>query len=75
MSEERIFREICCVFSLPMNNDSLFFFKVLQPTGGKSKSLTIPSVSSTYKWTASALCGKNSKVPIYILAVDDLKVS
>lgn len=74
VSEDNIFREICSVFSGPMNDQSLFDFKILQPAGGTSKSLTIPSLSSSYKWTASAVCGKSSKVPIYILAVDDLKV-
>ena len=75
MTEDNIFSEIRSVFSVPMRDDSLFYFKVLQPTGGTSKSLTIPSVSPTYKWTASAICGKNSKVPLYILAVDDLMVT
>lgn len=74
MDQDSIFREIRSVFSVPMDKDSLFQFKVLQPAGGTSKSLTIPSLSSSYKWTASAICGKNSKVPIYILAEDELKV-
>ncbi len=74
MNEDEILREICSVFSLAMGNESLFNFKILQPAGGTSKCLTVPSVSSSYRWTASAVCGKNSKVPIYILAVDDLKV-
>ena len=67
-------REITSVFKEPMGEDSLFNFKILQSTGGNSKRLMIPSVSPGYKWTASAVAGKNAKVPIYILAKDRLKV-
>ena len=74
MNEDELFDEIQSVFRVPMGHDPQFRFKVLQPTGGTSKSLTIPSLSASYHWTASALAGKNSKVPIYILAIDDLQV-
>ena len=74
MSEREIFREITSVFKVPMGNDSLFYFKILQTTGGRSKSLTMPAVSPTFKWTASAVAGRNAKTPIYILAKDELKV-
>ncbi|XP_064388646.1 uncharacterized protein LOC135336724 [Halichondria panicea] len=52
--------------------DSLFDFKFLQCTGGKSKHLMLPSVSPGFKWTASAVAGKNAKTPIYILAREEL---
>ena len=71
MSESAIMKEIRSVFSEPMNDSS---FKLLQMSGGGSKTLSEPVVSSTYKWTASAVAGRNSKVPIYILASRDLKV-
>lgn len=74
MSEDDICKEIRSVFSDPMENDPLFKFEILQTSGGKSKSLNIPVKSSKYKWTAGAVCGKNAKVPIYILAKDNLKV-
>ena len=74
MSEDEIFKEIRSVFSGPMDDDPLFRFEILQGSGGRSKSLNIPVRSSTYKWSAGAICSKNSKVPIYILAVDELKV-
>ena len=74
MSEKEIFQEICSVFSKPMNNNLNFSFSVLQVTGGASKSLTVPSVSASFKWTASAVAGKNAKVPIYIMAREELKV-
>ena len=74
MSEEEIFAEIRSVFKVPMDYSHTFAFEVLQPTGGSSKSLTIPATSSTFQWTASSMASKSAKQPIYILAVDDLKV-
>ena len=74
MTEEEIMSEIRSVFSIPMRNESNFGFKILQPSGGSSKSLSVPALSSSFKWTASAIAGKNSKMPIYVLASDDLKV-
>ena len=72
MTQNEIFDEIRSVFRGPMNGDNTFLFDVLQPTGGKSKSLTRPALSSTYRWTASAIVPKNAKVPLYILAKGDL---
>jgi hypothetical protein len=74
MTEDEIYDEIRCVFSAPMNYQKDFPFKILQPSGGNSKSLIVPSLSPTYQWTASAVAGKLSKMPIYILAEDDLKL-
>ena len=70
MTEDEIFDEIRSVFHNQMNTNPFFQFEILQATGGTSKSLTIPAVS---KWTASAIAGKNAKVPIYILAKDNLQ--
>ena len=41
------------------------------------RGVTVGTWSSlnTYRWTAAAFAGKNAKTPIYILAMDDLKVS
>lgn len=61
MTETEIMDEIRSVFAAAMNDDPDFPFAILQPAGGCSKSLTIPPVSSSYKWTASAVAGKNSK--------------
>ena len=58
-----------------MREDPIFPFTVLQAAGGTSKSLMIPSLSTSYRWTASAVAGKNAKVPIYTLAEADLEVS
>ena len=70
MTELHIFDEIRSIFRSPMNEDMEFSIRILQMSGGGSKTLTIPVVSSTYKWTASAVAGKNAKCPIYVLAND-----
>lgn len=76
MSEDEIFNEIRSVFRGPMNHNNNFAFKVLQTMGGSNKSLTIPAVSHSFKWTASTIVPKSNKVPIYILAREPLvKVS
>ena len=58
--------EIRFVFSMPMGNQSNFGFKILQPFGSSNKSLSVPALSFSFKWTASAIAGKNSKTPIYV---------
>ena len=73
MSEDEIMDEIRSVFRRPFS-DQKFSFSILQPGGGKFKSLVIPSLSSSYVWTASAVAG-NSKSPIYMLAHSDVDVS
>ena len=75
MNERAIFQEIRSVFENPMAGKFMFPFKVLQTCGGASKTLSSPVLSSSFKWTASAIAGRNAKVPIYILAQDDLIVS
>ena len=34
----------------------------------------IPELSSSYKWTAASVAGRNAKTPIYIVAEDELEV-
>lgn len=75
MSEKKIMDEIRSVFSVPMKHRKDFPFTILQPSGGNSKSLSIPALSSSFQWTAGAIAGKNSKMPIYIMAQDSLEVS
>ena len=72
MTEEMIFDEIRSVFRGPMNGNTEFLFEVLQPMGGTSKCLAIPSLSNSFKWTASAIVPKNAKSPLYILAKEPL---
>jgi len=63
------------VFQKAMRKDPIFPFTILKPAGGTSKSLMIPSLSTSYRWTASVVAGKNAKLPIYILAEADLEGS
>ena len=74
MSEAEIYSEIRSVFKSPMGCDDEFPFTILQQSGGGSKFLMVPELSSSYKWTAGTVAGRNSKVPIYILAEDRLLV-
>ena len=75
MSEGEIFQEIRSVFDGPMAGADNFPFRILQTCGGGSKTLSTPVLSSSFKWTANAVAGRNAKAPIYILAEDDLVVS
>ena len=74
MTENEIFEEVSSVFTDSFGGRADFKFQILQPTGGFSKSLTVPKISSQYRWSASSVAGKNAKVPIYILAQEPLKV-
>ena len=71
MSED-ITDEIRSVFKCPFR-DQEFSFNILQHDGGKFKSL-VPSLSSSFSWTASAVAG-SSKSPIYILTRTNIDVS
>ena len=72
MSEDEIMDEIHSVFKRLFNNQN-FSFSILQPGGEKLKSLVVPSPSSSYVWTASAVAG-SPRTPIYILAHSDIDV-
>ena len=58
MNELQIFTETSSVFKDSFGNYRNFEFVILQPIGGFSKSLTIPQVSSQYKWSACSAGGK-----------------
>lgn len=72
MNQNEIYDEIRSIFRAAMSYKKNF--KLLQPIGGSGKSLIIPAISSSYRWTASVVAGKNAKMPVYILAVDQLMV-
>ena len=56
-----------------MNNQSNFPFHYLQPTGSGTRTLSVPSVSSLFSWTAKQVARLgNTSGTIYILADDDL---
>ena len=62
MSEAQIFNEKRSVFRSPMGCDDEFSFTILQQSGGGSKFLMVPELSSSYKWAAGDVAGRNSKV-------------
>ena len=74
MSEDEIMDEIRSVFERPFGYDTSFPFDILQTGGGSMKSLVIPSLSSSYAWTASSVAG-STKSKIYILARRVVEVS
>ena len=76
MNEEEVATEVRTVFKEQVNNDPHFPFVYLQSAGGGSKSLTIPSQSSSFKWTpqqVARLSGQSGT--IYILAQSELNIN
>ena len=50
-----------------------FPFEFLQATGSGTRNLTVPAVSSSFRWTAQQVAKLGGyKQAIYILAMDDL---
>ncbi len=74
MTDDEIMTEIRSVFSDAMggHSDRAFRFNIMQSSGGGSKTISAPSMSSSFRWTAQGVAG-SSKTPIYILAIDNLK--
>ena len=73
MSVDDVAAEVRSVFKGPMHNNPSFPFTFLQPTGGGNKTLTMPSVSSSYQWTAQQVAKlASSRGSVYIMAMDDL---
>ena len=73
MSEDEVEQEVRSVFRGPMGGRSDFPFQFLQPTGVGTKTLTVPSVSSSFCWTAQQVAKLGGyKQAIYILAGDHL---
>ena len=73
MTVDDVTSEVRSVFSGPMRNNPNFAFTFLQPTGGGNKTLTVPSVSSSYQWTAQQVAKlATSRCSLYIMALDDL---
>ena len=65
--------EVRSVFEKPMCGRKDFPFVFLQPTGAGSRTLTVPSVSPSFCWTAQQVAKlASSKQSIYVLAKDKL---
>ena len=62
-TEEEIMSEIRPVFSGPIKNQSNFAFKILQPSGGSSKSLSVPALSPSLNGRLQSLLGKIANMP------------
>ena len=74
MSVEEVENEIQSVFEHAMGGDPSFYVKYLQATGGGSRSLSIPSISASFQWTAHQVAKLgNQRNTIYILAEKDLQ--
>ena len=78
MTVEEVEDEVRSVFEKPMNGRKDFPFVFLQPTGAGSRTLTVPSTSPSFYWTAQQVAKPASnKQSIYVLAknklVDDLE--
>lgn len=69
--EEEVFAEIRSVFASAMGGDCSFPFKILLPTGSGTKSLAIPSLSSSYRWTPKEVA-RRADNSVYILAESKL---
>ena len=67
MSVEDVKAEVRSVFKGPMRSNESFCFTFLQPTGGGNKTLTVPSVSSTYEWTAQQVANWLQAVALFTL--------
>ena len=53
-----------------MHNNPSFPFTFLQPTGGGNKTLTVPSVSASYQWTAQQVAKlATNRGSVYIKAI------
>ena len=73
MTESEVMDEVRSVFQEAMSNRSDFPFVFLQPTGSGARTLTAPSVSNSFCWTAQQVAKLGGhKCPIYILAKDKL---
>lgn len=70
MSDINVLKEIRSMFKGPMRDNADFPFVYLQPTGGGSRSLTIPSHSASFKWIPKQVAWLSGQTSvIYMLAV------
>ena len=70
-TDEEVKEEIRSTFNNATGDKSLLF-KFLQITGTGRKSLMIPMVSNSYKWTPKEVAGRADK-PVYIIMEQVLK--
>ena len=68
-SEGDVLEEIRSTFQDSIHDSNRF--KFLQVTGVGSKSLMVPKLSASYKWTSKEVAGRADK-PIYVLLENDI---
>lgn len=68
-SEGEVLEEIRSTFKDSIHDSNQF--KFLQVTGVGSKSLMVPKLSASYKWTPKEVAGRADK-PIYVLLENDI---
>ena len=68
MSQDQILTEIRSVFSAEMNENQNFPISFLQRSGQGSNSLTVPSISNSYQWSAKEVVRMAGQGCIYIKA-------
>ena len=72
MSVEDVEDEIHSIFASVLGSGS---FTYLQATGGSTRCLSVPSVSTSFQWTAQQVAKLgNQRNTIYILADGDLNL-
>lgn len=73
MSVDDVAQEICSVFQKALGEDTKFQY--LQATGGTNRSLSVPSVSSSFQWTAQQVAKLgNQRNTIYIMTENDVEL-
>ena len=72
MSESQVLNEVRSTFQEAMCQDDNFPFCFLQTGGGGTKSLTVPTASSSFTWTAKEVAKLSGQGCLYIQAQADL---
>ena len=72
MNECDILEEIRSTFKDAMGHNPNFHIQFLQTGGGGSKSLSVPSVSSSFSWTAKEVAKLSGQGCLYVQALADL---
>ena len=74
MSEDDIFAEVRSVFGTAMGHDPDFPFVFLQRCCPGSNTLTAPSISSSFSWTAKEVVRLAGQGCLYVRAESDLEI-
>ena len=67
MTEEAMLDEVRSAFAEAMGHDPCFPFTFLQVSGSGTKTLAVPSLSASFRWTPQEVC-KLGRTCVYILS-------